>query len=450
MVRQVWVRRRGGEISTLPGKRPILDLMLVLALISSASMWFYVGSILKPQQVADAAAHDRPRGNLSDLYPRWLGARELLLHGRDPYGSEITREIQGGYYGRPLDPTRPNDPKDQQAFAYPVYVVFLLSPAVTLPFAIVQKAFLGILIALTFVSVPLWLRVIGWSASIPEQLIWIPLALGCFPAVQGFKLQQLTLLVTTLLAASMMAVVRRHFAWAGILLAVASIKPQLLFLLVVWLLIWVLGNWRERQTLLWSFISSMAVLLIGSELVLPGWIREFRAATVAYYQYTGGGRSILDVFLTPLWGRTLSGVLVAFTVALLWRVRNSSEHSAQFQWSIGLVLAVTLLVVPTFAPYNQLLLLPGVMLVVRSMTKLWERNLASRSLVVFAAISIIWPWIAALALLSALAFLPPVTVQKAWALPLYTSNVIPIFITALLLLDRNVLSERRDAGKGSE
>ena len=57
-------------------------------------MLFYVQGVLIPYQRRDAAAKDRPRGNLSDLYPRWLGARELLLNGRDPYGPEITREIQ--------------------------------------------------------------------------------------------------------------------------------------------------------------------------------------------------------------------------------------------------------------------------------------------------------------------------------------------------------------------
>ncbi len=64
-----------------------------------------------PQQVAAATAHDSPRGSLSDLYPRWLGARELLLHHRDPYSPEVTREIQIGYYGRVLDPTRPETRK---------------------------------------------------------------------------------------------------------------------------------------------------------------------------------------------------------------------------------------------------------------------------------------------------------------------------------------------------
>src|SRR5579863_4513015 len=83
-----------------------------IAGLMAAAMWIWVQRIAIPHQQSEAAAAGIPRGNLSDLYPRWLGARELLLHGRDPYGSDITREIQTGYYGRPIDPNRPNDPQD--------------------------------------------------------------------------------------------------------------------------------------------------------------------------------------------------------------------------------------------------------------------------------------------------------------------------------------------------
>ena len=121
---------------------------LAFALLLAGSMWFYVQHVLIPHQQSEAALYGIPRGNLSDLYPRWLGARELLLHHRNPYSAEVTREIQAGYYGRPLDPALPHDPKDEQRFAYPAYVVFLLAPTITLPFAVAQKAFLWLLVGL--------------------------------------------------------------------------------------------------------------------------------------------------------------------------------------------------------------------------------------------------------------------------------------------------------------
>src|SRR5579871_4371367 len=98
-----------------------LTFALFLSILAAGSMWFFFQRVLIPYQQADAARHDRPRGNLSDLYPRWWGTHELLLHHRDPYSLEVTREIQAGYYGRVLNPARSGDPKDEQGFAYPAY-----------------------------------------------------------------------------------------------------------------------------------------------------------------------------------------------------------------------------------------------------------------------------------------------------------------------------------------
>src|SRR5277367_1478435 len=100
---------------------------LLLSILCAVGTWTYVNRILIAHQVRDAAARGIPRGNLSDLYPRWLGARELLLRGRDPYSHEFTSEIQAGYYGRPLAPGEhlaPSGHEDrnyEQGFYYPVY-----------------------------------------------------------------------------------------------------------------------------------------------------------------------------------------------------------------------------------------------------------------------------------------------------------------------------------------
>jgi hypothetical protein len=402
-------------------------------------MWIWVQSIAVPHQMAESAERGAPRGNLSDLYPRWLGARELLVHHRDPYTPEITREIQIGYYGRPLDPTRKNDPIDQQGFAYPIYVVLMLAPTVTLPFSIVHRIVFWLFAVLTTMSVPLWLGTIRWRLSRAETVIAILLTLGCFPAIQGLRLQQLTVLVVALVAGSMYAITRRRFVLAGMLLAMASIKPQLVFLLILWLCTWLLGNWRERQRVLWSFVICMAVLVVAGELLLPGWITEFRAAMKEYYRYTGGGNSLLNGFLPPLLARIASLVLVGVVLFFAWRKRHASEETSAFQWLLSFTLATTLVVIPMFAPYNQLLLLPGVMMALRARRELWRNSRLSQFFCCTTAGSIGFPLLSAACLVSALGFLPGATVQKAWGLPFYPSFAIPITTYGLLLVSRNVL-----------
>ena len=406
----------------------------MIALLLAASMWFYVQYVLVPYQRADAAAHSRPRGNLSDLYPRWLGARELLLHHRDPYGSDVTREIQAGYYGRPLDPARSEDPKDQQGFAYPVYVVFLLAPSVTLPFVAVEAGFRWLLLIMTIASVPLWLRAFRWRASATTTAILIVLTIGSFPAVQGIKLQQLSLVVSGLIALCAVLLTAGHLLLAGIVLALATIKPQLVWPLAAWLILWTTSDWRRRQRFLWGFGVSMAALLGGAEYLLPGWLTKFRQAIAAYRQYTGGAGSLLDVLVTPGWGRVISGLILLALAAVCWRLRREPAGPAAFSLATAVVLAATVVIVPMVAPYNQLLLLPSVFLLIQHAGSNWNRSRLTGLAYVVSGLLVLWPWLATLCLSISWLILPANLVQQAWALPLYTSLGIPLAVLGAVAL----------------
>ena len=420
-----------------PLRRP--EFALLLGLLAAAGIWYYTDSILIPFQVSDAAAKGVPRGNLSDLYPRWLGARELLLHERNPYSHEVTREIQGGYYGRPLEPERPNDPKDQQAFAYPLYVVFLLAPTVRLPFHDVQLGFRWLLVLLTIASVPLWLSALRWRPSPITVVTWIVIALGSFPAIQGLKLQQLSLLVCALLAACAAAVASGALALGGVLLALATIKPQLTAIMAAWLLLWAAADWRSRKRLTLSFAGTMAVLLLGSELLLPGWMAHFRAATADYWRYTGGGKSILDVGLGVVLGKTVALILLLALAIFCWRMRRKPADSSAFASTLVLVVAVTIVVIPTFALYNHLLLLPAFMLVTRSSAELWQKGSLPRFFLVLTGMAVFWPWFTAALADVALLFLPRQLLLKAWVVPLFLSLAVPLALLGMVVVCAPVL-----------
>jgi hypothetical protein len=407
------------------------QLGLAIALLAAVSMWVYADFILIPHQQRQSAALGIPRGNLSDLYPRWLGARELLMHGRDPYGEDITREIQRGYYGREIDRGRAHDPKDQQGFAYPVYVTFLFAPTVKLPFERVQAGFRWFLILLTAATVPLWGKAVGWRTTGLTTLAWIALTLGNFAGVQGIKLQQLTLLVCGLLASAFALLVSGHLILAGILLALSTIKPQLAGMLVAWLALWTISDWEARKRFAYSFGATMLALVLGGELLLPGWISEFRGAAQAYLQYTGGGKSVLDVALGHSLG-VLAAVLIVVAASIFcWKNRHAPAQDSEFAWCLALVLSATLVIIPTYAPYNQLLLLPALMLIVAYADGLWARGNLSRWFMVITALCVFWSWATAAVLCALLPFAEREAVDRLWFLPLASSLWVPVSVLGL-------------------
>jgi len=401
-----------------------------------AGMLFYVQRILIPYQQRDAAAHDRPRGNLSDLYPRWLGARELLLHGRDPYSSEVTREIQAGYYGRPLDPTRPGDPTDQQGFAYPVYVVFLLAPTISLPFSFVQEASFWLLLGLSSAAALMWLMFLNWRPSRSAIVLILLLTAASFPVVQGVKLQQLTLLVAAMIAIAAALVSRDYLVPAGVLMALATIKPQLAVPVGGWFFLWALSDWRSRKRYVLSFVIAGLALAAASEWVLPGWIPRFRDALRAYQAYTGNIGSIVDSLTGHFAGRLLSVAIVLVVFLLCWKARKAAATSGSFSWATCLVLTATIVIVPTIAPYNQVLLIPAVLYAAQHWPQLAKTSLGNRALNYFGAFIVAWPWVGACAMMLLSLAIPATQVQQAWGAPLVSSLFMPIAVLLMHALSR--------------
>jgi len=395
-------------------------------------MWFYVQHVMIPHQQVEAALHGIPRGNLSDLYPRWLGARELLLHHRDPYSAEVTREIQTGYYGRELDPALPNDPKDEQGFAYPAYVIFLLAPTVMLPFAVVQTIFRWLLLALTVASVPLWLRTLRWKASAETVTILMVLTLGSFPALQGIKLQQLSLLVAGLIALGATLLVEGHLFMAGVLLAAATIKPQLALPVAGWFMLWALNDWTRRRGFCWGFLGTLAVLAGGAEYVLPGWVGRFREAVIAYRRYNEGADSLLDVLFTPQLGKWLAILAVVFLAWWAWRRRRTEAGAWAHSQVTALILTSTVIIIPKTSLYNHVLLLPGILLLLQQRRALWSAGVVRRVVVAICGLTVVWPWLAAFGLLAASIFMSASSVQAEWVLPLYTNMATPVAVLGLL------------------
>lgn len=393
---------------------------LLLALAACAVSWTYMHRVLLPWEHYVNVEHGQWKEQMGDLYPRWVGTRELLLNRRNPYSAEVSHEIQIGFYGHPVEQSY-NKPAseilDEQRFAYPVYVVFLLAPTIHLEFAALQAWMPVLLGFLTAGSVLLWISVLRWRPPPWIVIAIVMLVLSSAQLAQGMRLRQLGLLAAFLVALATWCVVRQRLLLGGILLALATIKPQFVVLCLVWFLLWSVGDWKSRWRLVAGFAASLGVLAGVGDILVPGWVRYFLAGMEAYQRYFPlGTQSVLRVILGNWIGGVLSLVAVVALLGYAWRRRRVRADSGEFLQIVSWFFVTATLVLPLLTPYNQVLLLLPILILIREWVRLprWER--------LGFALFLAWPLVAMVVML----VLPP-QLDSMRRTPLLPSAALPLF-----------------------
>jgi len=110
-------------------------------------------------------------------------------------------------------------------------------------------------------------------------------------------------------------------------------------------------------------------------------------------------------------------------------LRNSG-----FRAATALVLALTVLVIPMYAPYNQVLFLPAILVLVRDRTFFTSRSRGVRFLYLAAAFALAWQWIGSLILSGAYLLGWRAWAISAWKVPFFATFSLPVFVFAIILL----------------
>lgn len=298
----------------------------------------------------------------NDFFSRWAGAHLYFTRGWDPYGPDTSLWIQQVIYGRPALPDQ-----DPSLFAYPFYTVFVVSPYALLPYDWAQAAWQVTLQGLVIASLVFLFHYYGWlprPVVLGLLLLW---TIFFYPISRSLILGQLGILVFLLTLIAFWLMFRavqpcpRCDLGAGLVLAITTIKPQMQFLIIPFLLLWAL---RERRWNVWlGFGATMLVLLAASSLLLPGWLFEWIAQVQQYPGYTPPAVLFILTHETfPLGAaadaveQMLSLLLLAYLLFEWWLALRPSDRT-HLDWVLGLTLVITHLVAPRTATTHYIVFL---------------------------------------------------------------------------------------------
>ena len=413
--------------------RPPVWVFCATILLASGMVWHYFKFFL-PQVTArqhtQGLIGQRPYLGI-DLYQCWIGARELFQSRVSPYSDEVTRQTQTELYGRPIDHARPGDPKDEHRFPYPLYMVFLIAPFATLPFESVRVGAMVVWIILSLAGFRLWAKSFAPDWHRGWLLIGQILVLSSYPVLEAIFAEQLAMLVAFLMAAAILAIRRDDLRFAGVMLAIATIKPQLVLLLGIYLFLWMLADWRRRKRLLYGFAGMLALLLLAAEITLPDWFLQWFRTIVAYRTYTLPPLAIY--LLGPLLGTVLSIALVGGFLWMAWKFRAAAATSRGFFYTVAAALAVTVIVFPTAdAVYDHVSLIPAV-LALCQISEEETPSIVSQGLTLLGVLAILWPWVSASTIVVWNWITPGMASSEIVSLlPIRTAASIPFVLVALL------------------
>ncbi|HWX92451.1 MAG TPA: glycosyltransferase family 87 protein [Terriglobales bacterium] len=409
---------------------------LAVAFLLAAGMTYYYFALLIPQVRAVHASHQLDGGYYygGDLYPIWFTTRELLFHHRNPYSNAMTGEIQTGLFGRTFDPRRPSDPPEHyRAFSYPLYTDVIATPLTWLSFRQVQYVLAFASPLLVAVGVWLWLVAFDLRIGAASTAAVILLTMTSYAVLEAIFAQQPAILVGVSLATTGASLKRERYLLAGVCLAIAAIKPQLMLLLAIWLLLWAVSDWDRRKTLIFGFVLTLALLLGASQLVLPGWFSDWRAALVEYRQYT---EPPLVQFVLGKWlGGLVEFALLLLGAGICWRTRRAAAMTRDFALTLSLALVITIVTLPTGgAVYDHILLLPAILWLYSNRDQILRAARPLRLFVVLGLIALSWQWIAA-CLVDILVWPTPGWRSAAQPLvfPLRTAAPLPFAVLAALV-----------------
>lgn len=320
-------------------------------------------------------AENNPGG--ADFVPRWLGVRLLLTEGYSPYSQATTSAIQEFMYGRLAKPG-----EDQVLFVYPLYSLVVFAPfSMIADYPLVrgiwQTTLQIALILLAFISI----RLADWQPSKPFVFLLLVFVLLWYHSIRPLINGNPSIIVALFTALALLAISREKDIVAGVLLGLATIKPQVVVLFIPLVLIWAVSTRRWR--LIASTLGTLFVFTILSIVLVPDWIPQNVHQILAYPGYTPATTPGTIFFeWLPTYGRWLGYLLtLAMGLLILWYWKKAWRKN----FNVFLLAAYATLAMTTFigiatATSSYIVLFPALILVFASWEKKYGR--AGRWLVI--------------------------------------------------------------------
>ena len=340
------------------------------------------------------------------FFAPWEAARQFIYQHKDPYGIEIQRLAEQLAYGRLAGET-----EKPYTVTMPFFMLLAYFPMAALSDPVPAQGFLayfanafsdpatarGIwmfvneaaLVGTAFLS----LNLVDWK---PARLLRIGYALiSVFGVYSALALMEggPAILLGFLYLAVLYAYVTEQDELGGALLVFTLFSWEIGLLFVAFVL-WK-SIYDRRWRVLAGFGMTLAILLVVSFMVYPGWVFPFMASTLALLRSQFGVTSHqVLLHLWPQYGQRAAQVLTVVLVVMLLYEWSATRHAdlRRFVWAGCLTLAITPLIGIRTELTNLVVLFPSLALIFAAIANRWRTGLWLAGLLLLVVFLLPWAW----------------------------------------------------------
>lgn len=306
----------------------------------------------------------------SDFLFGYVATRLFLKEGLNPYSEDVQIAIQEGFYGR-----QPVDGEDELIFVYPFYSVYMFSPfSLFSDYNLSRALWMTTLEISIILTVIFSIRLVDWRPSSLLLALLLIFSILWYHGLRSIINGNIVVVTTLFVVISLLLMKSEHDFASGIMLALATIKPNVIILLLLFIIIWSL--YSRRWLIIMGIVSGILILIFTSMLFIPDWIIQNVTHVIAYSKYpTIASPGEYLIYLVPGVGRQLSW-LIAIVLGLLliveWRASLGKEYR-WFLWTACLTLVIGQWIGITTDPGNYILLLLPLILVLTTLDCRWRK-----------------------------------------------------------------------------
>lgn len=310
-----------------------------------------------------------PGGN--DFLVHWVGTRSFITEGISPYSDEVALRIQDMVYGRPA-----LEGEHELRVAYPLYSIIIFLPfALIKEFTMARAVWMTVLefalVALCFLS----LRVTRWKPTPLILMLLLIFSLFWYHGLRALILGNAVILVSLMVVGALLSIRGNEDEFAGVLLGFASIKPQVVVVLLIFITLWAIN--RRRWKIIFWMVGTIALLSAAAALLMPDWIMQNLREIIRYpgYNPPGTPAAVFAVYMPGVGQRVGQTVSIFLAVLLLieWWFSLRGDFRA-FLWAACLTLVASQWIGIQTDPGNFIVCYPALILILAMWDERWHRK----------------------------------------------------------------------------